>query len=72
MNNHNQITKQKNTTRTKILNTDFYSFYKKKILQNKKFLNISFQNQYFISIPPPAKIDKWFINNERSLYYKEL
>lgn len=34
MNNHNQITKQKNTTRTKILNTDFY---KKKILQNKKF-----------------------------------
>lgn len=26
MNNHNQITKQKNATRTKIFNTDFYSF----------------------------------------------
>lgn len=36
------------------------------------FWNINFQNQYFISIPPPAKIDKWFINKERPLYYKEL
>lgn len=71
MNNHNQITKQKNATRTKILNTDFYSFLKKNLVE-QKIWNINFQNQYFISIPPPAKIDKWFINKERSLYYKEL
>lgn len=36
------------------------------------FWNINFQNQYFISIPPPAKIDKWIINKEWYLYYKEL
>lgn len=70
MNNHNQITKQKIATRTKILNTDFYSLNKKNFVE-QKIWNINFQNQYFISIPPPAKIDKWFINKERSLYYKE-
>lgn len=70
MNNHNQITKQKIATRTKILNTDFYSLNKKNFVE-QKIGNINFQNQYFISIPPPAKIDKWFINKERSLYYKE-
>lgn len=70
MNNRNQITKQKNATRTKILNTDFYSLKKKNFVE-QKIWNINFQNQYFISIPPPAKIDKWFINKEWSLYYKE-
>lgn len=70
MNNRNQITKQKNATRIKILNTDFYSLKKKNFVE-QKIWNINFQNQYFISIPPPAKIDKWFINKEQSLYYKE-
>lgn len=49
-----------------------FTVFKKKNLVEQKIWNINFQNQYFISIPPPAKIDKWIINKEWYLYYKEL